>query len=682
VVSRRERAIAYDVKIRHQRRDPLDHAFDYPATAWVFDATNPPRLPRGLGWLAAFRPQDHVGDGFTLRSRLEGVLAEHGLVVGRGRITTMANPRVLGYVFNPLSLHWCYDESDRLVAVIAEVHNTYGGRHAYVLEPDERGVGRTVKAFYVSPFYPVDGRYQLVVPPPGERLDVTVTLDRSGERPFVATVRGRRRGPVSLWSALRHPLATRLVMARIKRQGIALWLKGLRPFPRPTASGRSDIDAGRWPDVARRPGQPIRAWFARILTRRALRRLPLQVDLPGGTTIGRGGPNSPRMALIRPGAFYDRVGATGLIGFGEAYMAGDWIVPIDSRQPAALPANAYDESPSLLPVDDLADVLTVFAGQISTLVPPWLQRLRQAVLLRAPNAQDNTLVGARTNISHHYDLSNELFELFLDPTMTYSSALFSGDPDGGIEPLEVAQSRKIDRLLDAAGVRAGSRLLEIGTGWGELALRAGARGAHVTTITLSKEQAELAEKRLSAAELADRVEVRLQDYREVTGTFDAVISVEMIEAVGANHWPEYFAVLRDRLAPGGRIALQAITMPHDRMIASMRTYTWILKYIFPGGQIASVRAIREQAGQAGLRIEENFGFGAHYAQTLRRWRSTFEARAAELPHLGFDEVFARMWSLYLAYSEAGFRSGYLDVNQFVLAHDPTSDVIRLNGGAR
>ena len=189
----------------------------------------------------------------------------------------------------------------------------------------------------------------------------------------------------------------------------------------------------------------------------------------------------------------------------------------------------------------------------------------------------------------------------------------------------------------------------------------------MTSLTISTEQAELASKRIAAAGHADRVTVLLQDYREVQGHYDAVVSVEMIEAVGANHWNTYFETIDRVLAPGGRVGLQAILQDDYTVLATKDTYTWIRKYIFPGGQLASVEAIeRTLAARTSLKVAARYSFNRHYAETLHRWRETFESRAAEVDALGFDETFRRMWSLYLAYSEAGFRTGYLDVQQFTL----------------
>jgi cyclopropane-fatty-acyl-phospholipid synthase len=349
------------------------------------------------------------------------------------------------------------------------------------------------------------------------------------------------------------------------------------------------------------------------------------------------------MHLARPSAFFHRLGVSGTIGFGESYMAGEWTA------------------------DDLAGVIAAFAANMRDLVPEFLQKLRHAVLSRQPDKDDNTVDGAQRNIHAHYDLSNDLFKTFLDESLTYSSAMFNGEPYGADDDLADAQRRKIDRLLDSAAVGAGSRVLEIGTGWGELAMRAARRGAQVTTLTISTEQAELARERISAAGVSDRVDVRLEDYRHSSGEYDAIVSVEMIEAVGANHWDEYFATIDRRLAAGGRVGLQAILTDHRTMLATRDTYTWIRKYIFPGGQIASVEAIEGTlARNTGLRIADRYSFGRHYAETLRRWRAKFEAAAASVAALGFDDTFRRMWSLYLAYSEAGFRTGYLDVAQMTL----------------
>jgi cyclopropane-fatty-acyl-phospholipid synthase len=376
----------------------------------------------------------------------------------------------------------------------------------------------------------------------------------------------------------------------------------------------------------------------------------VRVRLPDGSLHGAGGPASPVMHLHRPREFFRRLGACGLIGFGESYMAGEW----DST--------------------DLTGLLTVFAAHAAELVPPRLQRLRRLAVRRHPPDDLQTIPGARRNIGRHYDLSNDLFALFLDETMTYSSALF---PERGGAPaagdlaegplLAEAQRRKIDRLLDRAGVGPGCRLLEVGTGWGELAIRAARRGATVRTITISRQQQALAARRVAEAGLAGQVSVELRDYRDVDGRFDAICSVEMLEAVGERYWEAYFAALDRYLAPGGRIGLQTITMAHDRMLATRHTYTWIQKYIFPGGLLPSVTAIGDSLARTTLRMTGREDFGAHYAETLRIWRERFGARADEVARLGFDEVFNRMWTFYLCYSEAGFRAGYIDVSQLTLA---------------
>ena len=461
-----------------------------------------------------------------------------------------------------------------------------------------------------------------------------------------------------------------------------------------------EVAAQRMPalePVARGPRSAIAAAVARRLFHAAVARLDVTVveeptgRRPGrglGRTFGRGG---PVMRIRRPDELYARLGRDGLIGFGEAYLTGAW------------------------DADDLAGFLTVPAAHLATLVPAPLQRMRALVTPRMPSHHRGTESHARANVAHHYDLSNDLFELLLDDTLNYSSALFdtsfrpaepaahsaeppaaphagtssgplrhhlvatppeptdSADPRLHNPDLAEAQHRKIERLLDEAGVTAGTRVLEIGTGWGELAIRAARRGATVHSITLSVEQLELARARIATAGFADRVRVELMDYRSLarTGaTYDAVLSVEMIEAVGHEFWGTYFRTIDRVLAPGGRVALQAITMPHDRMLATRGGHTWINKYVFPGGFLPSVEAIdRVTRDETTLRLVGRLQMGSHYTETLRRWDRRFLAQRDAVLALGFDDTFVRMWHFYLAYSQAGFASGYLDVSQLTLTRE-------------
>ncbi|MFC7496365.1 MULTISPECIES: class I SAM-dependent methyltransferase [unclassified Nocardioides] len=422
-------------------------------------------------------------------------------------------------------------------------------------------------------------------------------------------------------------------------------------------------DPELWPDLAAVPGGLRARVSARVaggLVRAACRRLDIQLVGPDAELR----PDRPAIVVHDEEEFLLRVGADGLIGFGEAYLTGAWDSP------------------------DIARLATVLASGVDRLVPLWMQRLRRLHVRREPRRHHNTVDRSRSNVSHHYDLSNDLFALFLDPTLSYSSALFDtevvrrGDhlvahAPAPVEPgdarhvLATAQERKIDRLLDRAGVGPGTRVLEIGTGWGELALRAAARGATVRTVTLSQQQRELARERVAASGLADRVSIELLDYRLVEGEYDAVVSVEMIEAVGDEYWSTYFRAVDDLLVPGGRFALQAITMPHHRMLATRDDFTWIKKYIFPGGLLPSVEAIEQVAArETALRLNDRLAMGAHYAETLRLWDQSFCGAEEQVWALGFDPTFIRMWHFYLAYSQGGFAAGYIDVQQMTFVKEP------------
>ena len=387
---------------------------------------------------------------------------------------------------------------------------------------------------------------------------------------------------------------------------------------------------------------PLRARVARRLFVGAVARLPeqpLRLVLPGGRVAVPGRPGAPTLTVHRE-SFFHRLGAHRRIGFGEAYMAGDWSA------------------------DDLPGSLAAFAASLDRLAPGPVRWAGRLIERRLPAGEENTISGARANVARHYDLSNDLFALFLDETLTYSCAVFEAG-----DTLADAQVRKYDRLADLASIRPGDHVLEIGAGWGGMAIHlAAARGCRVTTATISREQAELARERIAAAGVADRVEVILRDYREIDGRFDRVVSIEMFEAVGERYWPEFFARCDAYLRPGGVAGLQTITMPHRRYRATRRVYGWMHKYIFPGGLIPSREAIDTAlAAGSSLRVVDSRDIGPHYATTLRMWRERFLAGSDAVAALGFDATFRRMWEFYLAYCEAGFASGALGDVQLRLA---------------
>jgi cyclopropane-fatty-acyl-phospholipid synthase len=381
---------------------------------------------------------------------------------------------------------------------------------------------------------------------------------------------------------------------------------------------------------------------ARRIVKIAAKRVPVRFEFPDGSAWGPTDPDTPVFEVVDPEAFYLRLGRNAKMAFGEAYVAGEW-------RPG--------------PSTDLAVLLTPFAASVASLVPAPLRKLRVVIDRKLPHHTSNTRDGSRSNIEAHYDMSNALFASFLDQTMTYSSALF----EDFAEPLEVAQLRKIDGILDYADVTEGTRVLEIGSGWGSLAIRAAQRGAQVTSITLSQEQAELATERIKKHGLDHLAEVKIVDYRDVTGEYDAIVSIEMIEAVGEEFWPSYFSTIDAHLAPGGKVAIQAITMSHQRMLETRNSYGWIQKYIFPGGLIPSLRAIDEVCREhTRLQVGQRRELGLHYAETLHRWRSRFIENWGSIEAQGFDLNFRRTWEFYLAYCEAGFASRYLGVSQIRL----------------
>ncbi|MBD5802929.1 Cyclopropane-fatty-acyl-phospholipid synthase [Azoarcus sp. Aa7] len=368
----------------------------------------------------------------------------------------------------------------------------------------------------------------------------------------------------------------------------------------------------------------------------------LALELPGGETLRLG--HGPLRAYwrVRDHETFAAALARGDIGLGETYLAGLW------------------------DTDNLTALLTLLAENRTRLARAVYGRLLPLVGYRLWNAlRANTRSGARRNIEAHYDLGNDFYALWLDPTMSYSAALF-GD---AAESLEAAQRRKYRRILERLGAQPGQTILEVGCGWGGFAeIAAKEFGCLVFGITLSPAQLAHARARAEREGFADRASFALCDYRDVLGEYDHVVSIEMIEAVGERFWPTYFATLSRRLRRGGRCVVQAITIDEALFPRYRRGTDFIQRYIFPGGMLPTPAIVRRQAETAGLALVGDFAFGRDYARTLERWRVQFDEKRAEVAAQGFDARFMRLWRFYLAYCEAGFLAGDIDVHHFELAH--------------
>ncbi len=380
----------------------------------------------------------------------------------------------------------------------------------------------------------------------------------------------------------------------------------------------------------------------------------LTLQLPDGTLhhFGHGSGSGPVATLaLKNWNVFGAAFKSGDIGFAESYVAGDWTTP------------------------HLTELLKLFIAnrqQIEGMVyGHWAGRL----LFRIKHLLNrNTRANSQKNIHAHYDLGNAFYGLWLDETMNYSSAWFEGATAPTSADLPRAQDAKVRRALQQAGVQPGARVLEIGCGWGALAEMAATEfGASVTGVTLSTEQLDFAHQRmgrLGRLGIAERTDLRLQDYRDIhDGPYDAICSIEMVEAVGREYWPTYFQAVRRLLKPGGKACIQSIVIDDALFQRYITSTDFIQQYIFPGGCLPCPSEFRREAEAAGLRVQEAFTFGQDYAETLRLWRERFLAQRAPILQLGFDERFMHLWEFYLAYCEAAFAMRNIDLVQYTLVRD-------------
>ena len=643
--------------VKHERFVPVKHTLQYPLYLYVLDLDELEQVDRTVLFFGynRFRPasihdSDYLDNSAgTIKEKLFRFLKAEGFDTGAiSTVLLTTSARYFNYVFNPVSFYHCFARDGGLACVVAEVNNTFGERHIYI---PERIPGRpivfpvtfrTKKAFHVSPFNDVSGEYEFIVSDIRREVDVRINLHRENDLAFYAELTGDL---IPLTSSnqtkmmVRSPLVPHLSIPRIYWQASKLFFqKKLSYHPKPIPLSMMTI--------RRRKASRFQKYFMDYLLN-LLDRIPtgrLFIALPDGSKREFGsGPSVPNADIsIHDFRFFSRVMLSGEIGVGESYVDGEW----DSSDPAKVIELLFLNREALAEGSFLTNSYARFRDRVGHFY------------------RSNTPTGSRKNIQKHYDLSNSFFKTFLDPTMSYSSALYRS----GEEPLESAQKNKLRAIIEKAEITERDHVLEIGCGWGGFAVEAvNETGCRVTGITVSQAQHDYARELVRKEGLQEKIDILLCDYRHVTGQFDKIVSVEMLEAVGHRFLGTFFNACDRLLKTGGRVVLQTITIPDYRYEQYRKGVDWIRKYIFPGGHLPSLTAVcNAMSRYSSFSIDRVEDIGDHYVRTLRDWRERFNEQADSMQNMGLDRSFQRKWSYYLASCEAGFAAKALGNLQIVL----------------
>jgi cyclopropane-fatty-acyl-phospholipid synthase len=649
----------YTGTLAHRRTRELPHEFSYPVTFMYLDLEELAELAGGAlvrrrpgAW--RFRRQDFLRPtsvplDVAVRDAVEAELGERPA----GPIRVLTQLRSFGMSFNPVTLYYCFaPDGEQLHSVLAQVTNTpWRERHSYALGPWDSGTvlrASTAKALHVSPFMPMDQRYDVTLTAPAQTLSVHIDVQGPGGSDFAATLGlNRHELTAATLSALirNDPVAPLRTLKRIYVQGVTLKLRGATVHPHPT-QGDSMSQAPSPATLAETPAAPptgkqrAARWLGVALLKLTSIGTITLIDAP---TVFRFGAGEPHATLtVRSPRFWTAL-LRGSVGLADAYAAG-WFE-----------------------TEDLVEMI-----RIAALNGQRIDRPRRIIApLRVPFQQLReyskplTRERNRREISAHYDLGNDLFERMLDPTMSYSCAVFESPHVS----LEQAQLAKLERICQRLELSSADHLLEIGTGWGGLAIYAAqTRGCRVTTATISVEQHRYASERVKALGLDQLVDVAFCDYRDLRGRYDKLVSVEMVEAVGYRNFGRYLKVCSNLLKPDGLMLLQAITIDDRAYEVEKASKSFIRSYIFPGGCLPSLAVLTDRlAHRTDFQVAGIDDITAHYVETLKRWRTNFDRAGAELIGLGYDAHFQRIWRLYLAYCEAGFAERRILDLQLLLA---------------
>jgi cyclopropane-fatty-acyl-phospholipid synthase len=643
--------------VEHHRYHPVEHHLRYPVYMYGIDPDELPKIDQSFRLFGynRIRPTsihdiDYLTPGSeNIKAKVQRCFRENGVREPIDRVFLITSARYFNYVFNPVNFHYCFSKKNDLVGIIAEVNNTYGEKHLYLLtdrqsSSDHYPAEYTMeKQFHVSPFNNLEGVYHFFFSDVQDNLEIRIQLIRNQQKVFEAQLTASSQ-PLTpffhIQTLVKHPIAPHLSIPRIYLEAFKLYFSKKLAF--------HDKPVPKNPMTFARPLPGVLEGISRRILFSTLKKITrghVNIRLPDGKVVSFGRPDDAPDALldVKDHGFFFRVLTGGSIGLGESYTEGQWDTP------------------------DLVELFKRFIDNRDilsngNLAPSVFTQIRERL---HHHNRKNTLAGSRRNIVSHYDLGNDFYRLFLDDRMIYSCAIFRSSQ----ESLDQAQTNKMHAIIEKARLSEKDHVLEIGCGWGGFAMEAVKQtGCRVTGITVSEAQFEYAQAKVREEGLERNITIKLEDYRNITGCFDKIVSIEMIEAVGKSFLGTFFKRCDQLLKPDGLMVLQTITIPDHRYKAYSKERDWIQKHIFSGGHLPSITALTHaMTGHSKFGIEHLENIGFHYVLTLQKWRRQFYQNSRKISDLGFSEAFLRKWNYYFSICEACFARHVLGDIQMVLS---------------
>ena len=579
-----------------------------------------------------------------LAEKLTAFMLRNAPHIAYTRACLLTSPMVFGINFNPVSFFFLEDSEDNICAIIAEVHNTFKQKHLYLLEnPTKKGPYTAfdqVKGFHVSPFFNVEGSYYFLFRKKNAMIDIIIDYNKGTTHMFNAQLNLElipitKKGFVPM--AINFTKTAFSTFPRILFQAAKLSVFHRLPFNKKGGLNSNRSFSKKTPSFI--------AKVSMAIVNHYLKRMKvghLEIKCPNGETLDYGKKDQHPSAtiIVDNYALFTELLFKSDIGLADSFIKQYWRT------------------------DHLNQVLDVFIANLTHLRSHTVFSRLWSIFGRMKHQfRNNSISNAKKNIYEHYDLGNEFFNLFLDQHKVYSSAIFNTPAD----KLEDAQIEKINRALALADVKPHHRLLEIGSGWGALAIHAAKTiGCHVTTITISEEQYKFVKQEINRLHLDAKIEVKLIDYRLLTGKYDRIISIEMLEAVGHSYLSTYFNKCHDLLHRKGKAMFQCIMIPDHRYDAYRKSIDFIQKHIFPGGHLPSPAALKTAISSSKFEWIANNDITTHYVQTLNMWEKNFISAESEIKKLGFDDSFIQTWVYYFNYCSAAFKTNYITNHQFLI----------------